>query len=50
MSILYRLFIESIGHFSIGRFADLLQQDLIVVLLSVLVIYKIKWWIKMKDR
>ncbi len=44
MSLIYYLFIDKIGYFKLGRFVDLLQQDLIIVLLLVIAIYTIKRW------
>ena len=50
MSVLYYLFIDKIGYFHLGRFVDLFQRDLLILLLAVLVVLKIKWWIKMRGR
>jgi len=49
MSILYYIIIEKIGYFKIGRFVDLLQLDLIILLLAVILIYEIKRWQRLKD-
>lgn len=44
--IIFRVLDVTKGYYSPGRFIDLLQQDLIIVLLGIIAIYTIKRWNK----
>jgi hypothetical protein len=50
MSLIYYLLFTSnvsLGRFFVGRFVDLLQQDIIIALLVVIAIYTVKRWNKL---
>jgi hypothetical protein len=50
MSLIYYFIISSIGFFRLGRFIDLFQQDLIIILLSLILIFEIKRWHRIRDK
>ena len=49
MSIIYYLVIDKIGYFKLGRAIDLFQLDIIITLLTVILIYEVKRWYRLKD-
>jgi len=50
MSVIYYLFIDKVGYFKLGRFIDLLQQDLLIALLLTILIFEILRWNRIKNR
>ena len=50
MSILYYLFIDKIGYFRLGRFVDLLQRDLVIIVLLTILVFEILRWNRIKNR
>ena len=50
MSVIYYLFIDKVGYFKLGRFVDLLQQDLLIGLLLTILIFEILRWNRIKNR
>ena len=46
MSLIYYFVISKIGYFKLGRFVDLFQQDLQIVLLVFILYYAVRKWNK----
>ena len=43
MSLVYYFVINAIGYFKLGRFVDLIQMDIVIILLLVIAVCEVKW-------
>ncbi len=48
MSVIYWLVIDKIGIFGLGRFVDLLQADITIMLLAAILVMEVKRWLRIR--